>query len=329
MYSRRELLRSAALTTVAMPFVSTGSFGQADNYPSRDIHSICGFPPGTGADVFVRFYGKLLQDRVKRTVVTENRAGAFGNISTEYVSRAKPDGYTIFIAPGSSFLAAAANLFKKLPFDPVNDFEHVTTLSKLPFVLYVSGDSQHKNVADLVKELKSKGDKASYASVANTGLVSSELFKANFGLNTVEVKYKEASQALTDLWGGQVAFMHLDPITASAHVKSGKLRPLATSSAERFKALPDVPSAKEQGINNSNLIAWWSVHVPKGTPKPIVDRLEKEFNDIALSEEHIKFLSPLGSDPFPGNSALLKKLLVDDIKAWGDYVKLAKIEMLG
>jgi tripartite-type tricarboxylate transporter receptor subunit TctC len=328
MLSRRELLRSSAAAAASLPVLSSDLFAQAD-YPARDIHSICGFPPGTGADVFVRFYGRLLQERVKRTVITENRPGAFGNIATEYVAKSKPDGYTIFIAPGSSFLAAAANLFKKLPFDPINDFEHVTTLSKLPFILIVAGDSPYKNVADLVKALKEKGDRGSYASVANTGLVSSELFKANFGLNTVEVKYKEASQALTDLWSGQVMFMHLDPVTSSAHLKSGKLRALATSSADRFKALPNVPSAKEQGINNSNLIAWWSVHVPKGTPKPIVQRLEKEFNDIALSEEHVKFLAPLGSDPFPGNSDALKKLLADDIKAWGEYVKLAKIELLG
>jgi tripartite-type tricarboxylate transporter receptor subunit TctC len=327
MLSRRDLLRSAAAASVVMPAISTGAFAQ-DAWPARDIHSICGFPPGTGADIFVRFYNNALQQKLGRTIITENKTGAFGNIATEYVARSKPDGYTLYVAPGSSFLAAAANLFKKLPFDPVNDFEHVTTLSKLPFILIVAGDSPYKNVADLVKDLKAKGDKGSYASVANTGLVSSELFKANFGLNTVEVKYKEATAMLNDLTGKNVIFAHLDPVTANAHLKSGRIRALATSSRDRFKALPDIPSAAEQGITNSNLIAWWSVHMPKGTPKPILARLEKEFNEIAVAPATVQFLSNLGSDPFPGNSELLKKTLVDDIKAWGEYIKLAKIEQV-
>jgi tripartite-type tricarboxylate transporter receptor subunit TctC len=325
MFSRRDLLRSAAAASVAMPAISSGAFAQGA-WPSRDIHSICGFPPGTGADVFVRFYNNALQARVGKTIITENKPGAFGNIATEYVARAKPDGYTLYVAPGSSFLAAAAALHRKLPFDPVNDFEHVTTLSKLPFILIVAGDSPYKNVADLVKFLKEKGDKASYGSAANTGLVSSELFKANFSLPTVEVKYKEATAMLNDLWGNHIAFAHLDPVTAGAHLKSGKLRALATSSRERFKALPNVPSAAEQGITNSNLIAWWSVHMPKGTPKPILDRLEKEFNQIAVAEDTVKFLALGGSDPFPGNSKVLKDTLVADIKAWADYVKIAKID---
>ena len=327
MLSRRDMLRSAAAASFALPALSTGTFAD-DAWPSHEIHSICGFPPGSGADVFVRFYNKKLEDMIGKTIITENKVGAFGNIATEYVARSKPDGYTLFVAPGSSFLAAAPSLFKKLPFDPVNDFEHVTTLSKLPFILVVAGDSPYKNVAELTAFLKQQGDKASYASVANTGLVSSELYKAFFGLQTVEVKYKDAGAMLNDLWGHNIVFTHLDPVTASAHLKTGKLRALATSSKERFKALPDIPSAGEAGIGNSNIIAWWSVHMPKGTPKPILDKLEKSFNEIAVAEDTVKFLGNLGSDPFPGNSTMLKELLVNDIKAWGEYVKIAKIEPL-
>jgi tripartite-type tricarboxylate transporter receptor subunit TctC len=326
MLSRRKLLQSAATAAVVLPSLSRGALGQ-DAWPTQDIHSICGFPPGSGADVFVRFYSRKLQEALGgKTIIVENKVGAFGNIATEYVAKSKPDGHTIFVAPGSSFLAAAAHLFKKLPFDPQNDFEHVTTLSKLPFILIVSGDSPHKSVADLTKELKEKGDKASYGSVANTGLVGSELYKAHFGLKTVEVKYKEPGSMFNDLWGNNLAFAHIDPVTASAHIKSGRLRALATTSKERFKSLPDIPSAGEAGIANSDLVAWWSVHMPKGTPKPITDRLEQLFNKIAVDDETVKFLNNLGSDPFPGNSAQLKELLAKDIKAWGEYVRIAKIE---
>jgi tripartite-type tricarboxylate transporter receptor subunit TctC len=328
MLSRRDLLRTTAAAAAASPLLAGGSAFAQDGWPAREIHSICGFPPGSGADVFVRYYNKRLESVVGKTIITENKVGAFGNIATEYVAKAKPDGYTMYVAPGSSFLAASPHLFKKLPFDPVNDFEHVTTLSKLPFILTVSATSPYKTVADLVADLKAKGDKASYGSVANTGLVGSELFKANFGLNTVEVKYKENGTMFNDLFGGNIAFVHIDPVTVSGHLKTGKVRALATTAAEKLKALPDIPSAKEAGITNSNLIAWWSVHMPKGTPKPILDRLEREFNKIAVDEETTKFLGNLGSDPFPGNSKMLKELLVSDIKAWGEYVKIAKIEPL-
>ena len=154
------------------------------------------------------------------------------------------------------------------------------------------------------------------------------MFKANFGLPTVEVKYKYAGSMFNYLTGGNIAFVHVDPGSASGQMKAGKLRALATTSKDRFKALPDIPSAAEVGITNSDLIAWWSVQAPKGTPKPILDRLEKEFNEIAASEEHLKFATPLGNDPFIGNSTVVKELLAKDIKNWSEYVKLAKIEPL-
>ena len=327
MLSRRELLRSAAVASIAMPYISNGAFAQ-DAYPAREIHAVCGFPPGSGADIFVRFYGKKLQDALGKTVIVENKTGAFGNIATEYLAKAKPDGYTIGIMPGSSFLAAAASLFTKLPFDPVNDFEHIATLSKLPFLLCVSGEGPFKTLADLTKFLKEKGDKGSYGSPANTGIVSSELYKAQFGLNTVEVKYKEAGAALNDLYGNNIAFLHVDPAFAAAHVKSGKLRALSTSAAERIDALKDIPSAKEVGIMNSNIIAWWSVHAPKGTPKPILDRLEAAFNKLAVEDDTKQFLANSGADPFPNSGAKLKELLIADTKAWAEYVKIAKIDKI-
>src|SRR5262249_45898523 len=153
---------------------------------------------------------------------------------------------------------------------------------KLPFILIVSGDSPYRSVADLTAYLKQQGDKASYASVPNTGIVSSELYKANFGLNTVEAKYKDAAAMLNDLWGHEVALAHRDPGTAMGHLNSGKLRALATSSQEGFAALLDVPGAGESGIANSDVIGWWSVHMAKGTPKPILDKIETLFNQIAV-----------------------------------------------
>jgi tripartite-type tricarboxylate transporter receptor subunit TctC len=329
MLSRRNLLQSAVLACTSLPVASSTLFGQASDYPSRAIHSICFTPPGTGADLFVRFYSRRLQELAGNTVIVENKPGAFGNIATEYVARSKPDGYTIYIAAGSAQLAAAPSVYRSLNYDPINDFDHITTLSKLPFILVVAGDSPYKTVADLVVYLRQQGDKASYSSAGNTGLVGSELFKQHFGLNTVEVKYKDPIGAVTDVWNGVVAFTHVDPVTGAAHIKSGKLRALATTATERFVSLPNIPSAHEAGITNTNLVAWWSVHTPKGTPQPILDKLEAWFNIIAVEDATKAFLGNLGSDPFPGNSKMLKELLVQETKAWMEYVKLAKIEPVG
>ena len=224
--------------------------------------------------------------------------------------------------------SAAKHLFTKLPFDPINDFEHVTLLMRIPFVMLVRGDSPYKTVADLTADLKKQGDKASYGSTANTGLVASELYKAQFGLKTVEVKYKDPQQMLNELIAGNMAFCHCDPTSALGHMKSGKLRAIASSSGERTKALPDVPGAKEAGITNTDVTAWWSVHTPKGVDKAIIAKLEDAFNKVARDPEVAKFLYNIGADPFPGSMAQLKSLMVSDMEAWGKYVDLAKIEKL-
>ncbi len=223
---------------------------------------------------------------------------------------------------------ASPSLFKKLAFDPINDFEHVAPLLKNTWILAVAGDSPHKTAAELTAYLKEQGEKASTAPLANTGLVSTELYKANFGLKTVEVKYKETLGALNDLWAGNLAFIHIDPTGGGAHFKSGKLRPLATASAERMQSIKDIPSAREVGITNSDVIGWWSVEMPKGTPKPVLEKLEGWFAQITAADDTRAFLANVNCDPFPGSSAMLRELLIKETNNWKDYVKLAKIEQI-
>ncbi len=323
--TRRDFAMGAAASSFAG--LAAPAIAQAD-YPNQAVRCICMFPPGAGADVIVRFYANKLSKLTGKTFIVENRAGAFGNIATEYVARAKPDGYTIYIAPTSSVLAAAPHLFKKLNFDPLNDFEHITTLFKISFMLVVAANSPFKTVADLTAHLKKEGDKANYGSIANTGLVASELYKSEFGLKTVEVKYKDPGAMANDLLSGQTAFVHIDPITFASHLKEGRMRALCMASAERIKALPNIPSAREAGINSSDLTAWWSLHSPKGTPGPIVDKLETWMNEVVKDPETATFLAATGSDPFPGDRKTVRSLLESDLKAWEGYVNLAKIEKL-
>jgi tripartite-type tricarboxylate transporter receptor subunit TctC len=325
-YSRRKILKvAAAAPALSFPsIIPASAFAQAD-YPNRQINAICMFPACTGADVFVRFYGDQLQKRLGKPVIVENKVGAFGLIATQQVAQSRPDGYTIYIAPGSSVLAAAQHLYKQVPYDPVKDFQSVTTLAKLTFILCVAPDNPFRTVQDLVAHLQERGDKSSYGSAANTGLVSSELFKAAFGLKTVEVKYRDAATALNDLWGRQIDFIHLDPVAVLEQARAGKVRTLVTASQQRMSAMPNIPSASEFGIKG-DVVAWWSVHVPAKTHGPIVDKLEATFNDIVASNEAKTFLANQGSDSFPGNRKVLDEILARDLKAWGEYVALAKNE---
>src|SRR5262249_14326405 len=172
MISRRKVLELGSAAICGRILI--GSASAQDAWPSGDIKTICPFPAGTGADIVVRFYAKVLQDAVKRTVIVENRTGAFGNIATEAIARSKPDGYTVGIM-ASSAIAAAPALYKSVPFDPINDFDQVTTLMRVPWFRIVSADGPFKTVADLTDHLKKQGDKSSYGSVPNSGLGSREL----------------------------------------------------------------------------------------------------------------------------------------------------------
>ena len=325
--SRRRVLRSAAGAALALPSFAPAAHA-LDRWPSRELHSICGSPAGSGIDLFVRFYSRKLQDAVGRPVIVENRPGASGNAATESLARSPPDGLTLGIMQGSVSLAAAPSLFRTLPFDPVKDFEHVALLAKLPFVLVVPGDSPFATLVDLTAALEQRGSQAAYGSVAITGSVASALYKAQFGLKTTEVKYQEAAAALADLSAGRIAFLHVSAGFAQDPLKSGRLRALATSAAERTLATRDIPSARQAGILNSNLLSWWSVQAPKATPTPIVARLGTLFAEIAVADDTRAFLAKAGSDPMPGGGVEAKALLVQETRAWKGYVKLANIEPL-
>jgi tripartite-type tricarboxylate transporter receptor subunit TctC len=325
-YSRRRVLQSAAV----LPLVSalpSASWGQADDYPNREIHSICMFPAGTGADIVVRYYSRKLQDLAGKPIIVENKIGAAGNIATEYVARSKPDGYTLFIAPASSIIPPARFLFKQLGYDPDKDLTSVALLATLPFVLNVAGDSPIKSVAELVDYLRKKGDKATYGSSTTVGQVCAEMFKAQFGLNTTEVKYRSGLDGLNELIKHQLDFYFTDPGTIKGMIADGRLRSLMVTTAKRSSALPNLPSAPECGVMNLDLDSWWSVHVPAGTPAPTVQKLATWIDQFAASDETKKFLSDTtGAEPLLGGPKAVDELMAKDRAKWAEYVKIAKIE---
>ncbi len=322
---RREFA-TASLAAACLAAGPGGARAQDAGYPNGVIKAIAMFPPGSGADVKIRFYANKLAQKCGGTVLVENKTGAMGYIATEYVARAKPDGLTIYIAPGSSMFAAAPVLFKTLKFDPIADFEHLTTLNYSSFVLCVSSKSAIKTIPELTALMKQKGTKGSYGSIAPPSVAFGETYKSKFGLETVEVKYKDQGPLIADVINGVVDFTCIDIITVAGMIKDGQLRPLCMATANRLKSIPDIPGAAEAGIPGLDIKNWWSVSVPAHTPKAICAKLETWFNEMALEPDTLKFLFDNGSDPMPGDAASLKALLLEDTKNWREYARIAHIE---
>jgi tripartite-type tricarboxylate transporter receptor subunit TctC len=297
----------------------------AQDYPAREIRSICNFAPGSGADIVVRYYSDALAKLAGRPVVVDNKPGAQGLLASDFVAKSRPDGYTLMITPASSTLASAPHLFRKLPFDPVKDFDSVTTLLTLSFTITVDAAGPLRSVQDLVAHLKAKPGEGFYGTQSNSGQIAAELFKAKLGLKTTYVPFKVTGDAFTNLLGGNIDFMSVDS-TWSATMHPARVRILAVTSAKRNSSLPDIPTLAELGLTDFDITPWWGVVVPAGTPRPVIDRLAGWFNQIGAQPETRQFLARQAADPFPGNPDSMAALMKADVERWGRYVKLAKIE---
>jgi tripartite-type tricarboxylate transporter receptor subunit TctC len=298
---------------------------RAQEYPTREIKTICPFAPGTGADIIVRYYATKLQELAGKPVITENRAGAQGYLGTEAVARAKNDGYTIGINPVASTMAAAPHIFKKLSFDPMKDFELGNTLLSVSFVLVVSPQKNINTVAELTKYLKEKKGESFYGGSTNTGIVASELYKNAIGVDVKRVNYRSAFDALNEMASGNIDFYFTDATTALGQMAAGRYKALAVTGPKRAAALPDIPTMTEAGVA-MDFAPWWGVVAPAGTPKAVMDKLAGWFDKISAMPETKEFLTRNGLDSLPGDTTLLKNLLVKDTQRWGEWVKLAQIE---
>ena len=313
-------------TLFAFIMCIAASSAAAQEYPTRDIRSICNFAPGSGADIIVRYYSEKLAKLAGKPVIVENKPGANGAIANADLARSKPDGHSIMITPASSTIAAAPYLFKNLPFNSEKDFTAVTTIASLSFVLMVDASKPIKTVDELVAHLKSRPNHGFYGTSNNTGVIAAELFKQAAGLKTTYAPYKQNTQALTDLLQGTVDFLSYDATWAASQAKGGRVRILAATAAKRSVAFPDVPTLAELGYGKNDVTPWWGVVVPAGTPKPIVDKLAGWFNQISAEKDTQQFLARAAFDPFPGSPEQMAKLLKDDAARWKGYVELAKIE---
>jgi tripartite-type tricarboxylate transporter receptor subunit TctC len=261
---------------------------------------------------------------VKRTIIVDNKPGAGGNIAAETMVRSKPDGHTIFIHAGSA-VAANTWMVKKPAFPDVGKaFQVAATINRQPFMMLVDVKSPYKTVKDVTEAMKAKGEKGTYASAAPTGTVMGELYKVATGVKAVEVVYKSAPDSINDMASGAVDYAMHDPVFALAQQREGRMRILGVSTGERLQATPELPTMAEQGVP-MDLTGWWALMVPQGTPKPIVDQLNKWMVQVVGSPEVKEFLNKFGGDPLIETPEVGQARLLKDVESWKKYIEVAKI----
>jgi len=320
------VLRSAVggvLALLTATFVTASAVAQ-DKYPSKELHFICAFPPGSGADIMVRFFADKISKKTGHVIVVENKPGGGGLLSLTVIARAVPDGHTILVGGGTA-TAINANLLKAPPIDIAKEIRAVATLNKLPFVVVVDGKSPIKSLPELTEALRKKGNKASYAFATPFAKTIAESYKTEAGLQTVEVAYRNSAESLNDLASGAVDFAVYDPTMALPRHKEGQIRILAISSGERFRSTGDLPTLKEQGIN-IDMMGWWAVMVPAKTPDPIAKTINRWFNDALADPDTAEFLMRSGADVFAMSPEETQAYFLQDIKEWARLVELARIE---
>lgn len=323
------LLSRAGLALVCGTFftVSNANISAlALDYPTKQVHILVGYPPGGATDILARLFGNRLSERLKQTFVVENRAGAGNNLATEAVVKAAPDGYTILLVNPAN--AVNASLYKKLNFVVLRDIDPVAGLIRVPNVMEVHPSVPAKTVAEFIAYAKANPDKINVASSGNGTSIhlSGELFKMMTGVKMTHVPYKGSAPMLTDLLGGQVQVTFDNMPSSISHIKAGKLRALAVTTATRSPELPDVPTVAET-VPGYEASAFFGFGVPHGTPKEIVDLLNKEIN-LALKDPGIMAkLKDLGGIPLPGSAADFGKVLAAETAKWEKVVSAANLSV--
>ncbi len=295
-------------------------------FPSQPIKLIISFPPGSTSDLLARFLGEKLGKALGQPVIVESKIGAQGVLAARHVVKSPKDGYTLFLGTNSTH-AANLYLMKNLGYDPVKDFTPITQCVTNPLLLVVRSDVPAKSVTELVQHAKANPGKLSYGT-GNTGsLVAAQLFKSQAGVDAVGVSYPGVVQACTDLVGGRLDFMMVDPLVVRPFVEAGKLRILGITSAQRLSSLPDVAPLAELGLPHYRYVSWAGFFGPAGLPKAITQRLNQTLVAILSESETEKYLSGLGILSARSSPAEFKRFVQEQITLWARLSKDSGLEM--
>jgi tripartite-type tricarboxylate transporter receptor subunit TctC len=312
-----RLIAAAALAIAASP-----AFAQ---YPNKPVTVIVPWPPGGPSDIAARPLGKGLTEALGKPFVIENRGGASGNIGMGYLAKQAPaDGYTVAVT-SSSPIVINPSLYKSMPFDPAKDLVPITNVLRVPLVLAVHPSIPAKTLQEFIAYVKAQGGKLQYAS-AGSGTpqhLTGELFKLQTKTDMVHIPYKGAAPALTDAIGGHVPVIFDSTVAIVPHLKAGKLRPLAISSAKRSALLPDVPTFAEAGLPGMESYAWYGFFARAGTPKEIVDRLNVEAIKVMKGPDFENVYRDSGSEFVGDTPENFAKFVRAEAEKWGKLVKLS------
>jgi tripartite-type tricarboxylate transporter receptor subunit TctC len=326
---QRALGTAGATLSAFLLIMATVTPMYAQSYPNQPIRFTVPFPPGGGTDVVARIIGPKLSEQLGQPVVVENRAGAGGNVGSEYLAKSKPDGYniglvTVDMTPGPS-------LYKKLGFDPAKDFAPITLVAQNPLVFLVRPSLPVKDLRDFVEYAKANPGKVNYGSSGMGGLghLSGELLKSLTKINMVHAPYKGAGPAMVALLSGEIDMTVVSAGSAMPHIQSGKAKALAVLGNERIIAsLPNVPTSKEAGVDNYVALYWAGIVAPAGTPREVISRLNAEWIKIAAMTDTKEQMRKAGFEPPVSTPEQFADFIKAEIGRWGKVIKEANIPSL-
>ncbi len=296
--------------------------GPGVGYPTKPIRFVLGFAPGGASDSMARAIGTRLSEGLGQPVVIDNRAGAGGNIAAEIVARSAPDGYTMLLG-NNGILAVNISLYSKLSFDPVKDFAPVILIASQPNVLVVHPAVTASSVKDLIALARSKPGQLNCASPGNgtTGHLAGELFKRMAGVDYTMIPFKGGGPAAIAMLSGETQFTFASALSVQGHIKSGKLRALAVTTAKRSTSFPDLPTVAEAGVPGFDAINWHGVVVPARTPEAAISRLNSEFNKLLQAPDMRELLLTLGVEVIGGDAKQLTQYMQAEIPRWAKVIK--------
>lgn len=310
---------------IAGLFMIAAAQASAQNYPTRPITLIVPFGAGSGTDVMARTLADELGKKLGQSVVIENRPGGSSIPAAEFVARAAPDGYTLFMG-GNTTHSANPHLFKELRYDPLKDFTPISRLATAGAVLVVSPKSEFKSIADVVKAAKADPGKLSYGASNSGSQIAAEQINRVGGVDITRVPYKSTPQALSDVIAGHLSMTFVDVAAALSAVKSGQVRALAISSGTRSKLLPDVATMAELGFPGFDLTFWNGLFGPANMPAGIAAKLSDAAAEIMMTEQMTQRLSALGLDAAPLPATQMDGYMRSELDKWGSYVRESGIQ---
>ncbi len=313
-------LFSRSLVAVALMCAAPAALAQA--YPAKPIRLIVGFTPGGGVDINARLLGPKITEYLGQQVIVENRPGAGTNIANEYVAKSPPDGYTLLI--NTAALAINLSLYKKVTYE-ARDFAPVSVLSLSPNILVVHSSVPVKSVKEFVTLARSRPGQINFSSAGagTTQHLSGELFNLRAGIKTVHVPYKGSAPSLTAVISGEVELTYANIPAISAHVKSGRLRPIANLGPKRSDQLPQVPTMKEAGVAGVEVTVWYGVFAPAATPRDVVAKLADTIARAARAPDIRQKLLDLGAEPVGNTPEEFGKLFREEVTRWAEVVKVS------